>query len=112
MVTVKYWYDIGELELNITVKGHAGQAEKGKDIVCASASILLYTIAQFVMNMVEQGVVESEHIILGEGDAIVSCKCEDYDTFDEVRDAYDLIELGYAVLAKNFPQYVRLEALT
>lgn len=33
-------------ELSLTMKGHAGYAEEGKDIVCAAVSILFYTLAE------------------------------------------------------------------
>ena len=34
--------------VSIRIKGHAGTAEKGKDLVCAGVSTLAYTLAQNV----------------------------------------------------------------
>ena len=35
---------LGEIN-SITVKGHSGHAEHGKDIICAAASVTIYTAA-------------------------------------------------------------------
>lgn len=37
----------------ITLKGHAGYAEPGKDIVCASISVLVQTLIQSVQEFTE-----------------------------------------------------------
>ena len=97
----------------IEANGHAGYAEAGKDIVCASVSILLYTLAQSVRNMYELGSLADEPTVaLAEGDACIKCSFKDYDTFIEAFQNFSLIEVGYSLLAHNYPQYVRLEALT
>lgn len=110
MITASFRYDAETRELCFAAKGHAGQAERGQDIVCSSASILMFTLAHFVRNMFELGSIKSEpKIILDEGDASVICKCEDDEIFTEAFQTYSVIKLGYSILAHNYPQYVRLE---
>ena len=90
--------------LSLRLEGHAGCAEHGKDIVCASASILAYTLASIVDSFDE---VESI-IDLKEGDTTIECKCKDDETYVKVANAYHYTEVGYALLAHNYPQYVSL----
>ena len=58
----------------LTVTGHAGAAEPGHDLVCASASILAYTLAANVANMADNGQVREPIIKTMEGDTEISCK--------------------------------------
>jgi uncharacterized protein YsxB (DUF464 family) len=92
-------------KLSLRLEGHAGYAEHGKDIVCASASILAYTLA----SIVDSFDIEST-INLASGDTTIECECDDAEIYDKVADAYHYIEMGYALLVHNYPQYVRLNA--
>ena len=112
MITATFRADNAEGEISLVVKGHAGQAEVGKDIVCASASILTYTFASIVRSYEDQ--LAREPIIrLESGDSTVLCKCRDYDTYHSILNALHYTEAGYALLESEYPQYVRLkEAFT
>ena len=90
--------------LSLRVEGHAGYAEPGKDIICASASILAITLASIIDSFDD---VESA-INLESGDATIECECEDNETFVKVANAYHYTQIGYALLAQKYPQYVRL----
>lgn len=87
-----------EQNLSLKVEGHAGYAQHGKDIVCASASILAYTLASFVMN-VDGSVVE-----LASADTTIECETDD----ESIINAFDFAKRGYELLALNYPQYVKL----
>ena len=94
--------------LSLRLEGHAEYAEVGKDIVCASASILAYTVAQFVMEAEHKGdLVSPPCIQLDIGDALVVCEPGE-DAFYAVQNAYLFAKMGYAILAHNYPQNVRL----
>ena len=94
--------------ISLRVNGHAGQAEKGKDLICASASILAYTLAQYLYYVYQQGgLVKKPHIVLNDGDALIVAKPKE-DFAGEVLNAYFVAEVGYSLLAKNYPQYVQL----
>ena len=91
-------------KLSLRLEGHAEYADIGKDIVCASASILAYTLASIVDSF-----DEIEPIIdLTSGDTTIECECKDDETYVKVANAYHYTKIGYALLAHNYPQYVRL----
>jgi uncharacterized protein YsxB (DUF464 family) len=102
MIKVTFMETHGKLSLR--VEGHAGYAEHGKDIVCASASILAYTLASIVDSFDE---VEPM-IDLTSGNTTIECECKDDETYTKVANAYHYTEIGYTLLAHNYPQYVRL----
>jgi uncharacterized protein YsxB (DUF464 family) len=109
MVTITTKYSLEEKELCIEAKGHAGYAEAGKDIVCASVSILLYTLAQSVTEFYKRGLFDEEPTIeLTNGDACIKCKCNEYGAFAHTYQNFELIEDGFNILADNYPQYVSL----
>ena len=93
----------------LKVDGHAGQDVSGHDIVCSAASILTYTIAQYLRFVDEQkGLKNKPHIELNEGNAIIIAKpTEDYE--GEVFNAFFVAEVGFSLLAQNYPQYVELK---
>ena len=96
--------------LRLRVTGHAGQAEIGQDIVCASASILTYTVAQIVKDMGERGRLKKEPVIsLEDGCATISCVCKDNESYYEALSAYNVALVGYSLLAHNYPQYVEIK---
>ena len=95
--------------LSLCIEGHAGQAEKGKDIVCSAASILAYTVAQTITQMDKQGWLKKKpHINLKEGKGLITCFPND-GYFDECLMAFFVAEVGYSLLSKNYPQYVEIK---
>lgn len=92
----------------LKVEGHAGQAEHGHDIVCSAASILTYTIAQYLQFVHKQGGLQNNpYIALNDGDALIIAKpTEEYE--GEVLNAFFVAEVGFSLLAQNYPQYVEL----
>ena len=112
MINVKFVMDEEHHLIQMTMKGHAGQAEHGQDIVCASASILAYTVAQIVKAMEQHGDLEGEPTIdLNEGDATISCRCREADVFGELVHTFFVAHVGYLLLAHNYPEYVSLESV-
>ena len=110
MITVSFTQEGDKLSLRL--EGHAGYAEIGKDIVCASATILAYTVAQFVTEAEGKGdLLSSPQVQLERGDTIISCEPND-GAFYAIRNAYLYAVLGYQILEHNYPQYVRLNANT
>ena len=111
MIEVVYTHDRESRECSLRVTGHAGQAEHGHDIVCASASILAYTIAQEMRNMKILGMLEdSPTIELDSGDATIVCKARNDKVYDQMERAFYLACVGYNLLEHSYPQYVKLDA--
>ena len=73
MVKIHFWRDPNNESINMKLKGHANTAPKGQDLVCASATMLVYTVAQAVTFMHEQGYLAcAPKIKIREGKASVS----------------------------------------
>ena len=110
MVVAKFEMDASRLMASLHVKGHAGSNAPGHDIVCASASILAYTLAQNIKIAEEQGHLKySPKIKLKEGDSIITCRAKDEETYTEMLHTFLVIQTGYVLLAHNYPQYVAVE---
>lgn len=110
MVVARFGMDASRLMVSLHVKGHAGANAPGHDIVCASASILAYTLAQNIKMSEERGHLKySPKIKLKEGDSIITCRAKDDETYAEMLHTFLVIQTGYMLLAHNYPQYVAVE---
>lgn len=93
---------------DVVVEGHAQSGEVGHDLVCASASILVYTLASFLENAYEAGQIDEPILVLEEGHAWISC-----DPPIKYRDAvtlvFDSICAGFELLARNYPENISYE---
>ena len=92
----------------VSVTGHAQSGEVGHDLVCASVSILVYTLASFVQNMKDAKQVYNPTTDLKEGDAIISCD-PPAKYKNSVTLVFDSICGGFDILAKNYPDNVSFE---
>ena len=92
----------------LTVTGHANSAEHGHDLVCASASILAYTLAANVANMADNGQVRQPIIKNNEGDTEICCTPR-HNLKSTVTLVFDSICVGYELLAHDYPEYIKYE---
>lgn len=92
--------------LTLTIKGHAQSAEKGKDLICASASILFYTLVENISRLEDMGKCKSQIKAL-EGDAEVKVIASPSE-FDVVTSIFNTIMVGYEVLANEYPEFIRI----
>lgn len=92
----------------LTVTGHAESAEKGHDLVCASASILAYTLAANVANMADNGQVREPIIKTEEGNTEINCKPR-RNLKASVTLVFDSVCVGFELLAHDYPQYISYE---
>lgn len=104
MIKVVYHRDLNR----VTVEGHAMSAEKGQDLVCASASILLYTLASFVENMKEARQTYNPKVDLKEGDALICCQPPNRYK-GAVTLVFDSICGGFELLARDYPDNISYE---
>ena len=92
-------------ELSLRVEGHAEYAEPGKDIVCASASILAQIVAYDVDLLDRFNAYKEPAVIrLERGSAEITCIPTDASR--HIRDTYLFAGKGFDLLAQNYPQYV------
>ena len=92
----------------VTVKGHAHSGEAGHDLVCASASILIYTLASFVRNTKKARQSHKLIVKLDNGDAEVSCKAKSHYKAP-ITLVFDSICGGFELLARSYPQNISYE---
>lgn len=111
MIIAKFYQKKRDGSIHMTLQGHAGAAPKGEDLVCASATMLAYTVAQAVQFMFEQGMLKKKpKISIKEGNAAVIAMPTE-ETYAEVLHTFWVAQCGVHVLARNYPQYVKLEHL-
>ena len=80
----------------MTVQGHAGYGEKGKDVVCAAVSALVYALIATLE--------ETENIresVIRPGYATVASK--------EADRAFDVVQGGLRQIAARYPACVKVE---
>lgn len=107
MIKAVFKYNEENGEISLAIKGHAGYSGVGYDIVCASATILAYTVAQYITIMHEQNSLQAEPVVrLGEGDILIKC-IPNADSVDEALHTYLVAQVGFALLATNYSKYVR-----
>ena len=110
MLNVEFFTNKESGSITMKLTGHAGQAKKGEDIVCAAASILAYTVAQALQFMYEEGGLKKKpHIKLAEGDTVIVAKPKP-DTYAEALHTFFVAQIGYHLLSHNYPQYVTLSS--
>lgn len=93
---------------SVTMEGHAGSGEKGHDLVCASVSILAYTLASLVESMDHGIQVQGATVELNDGGARISCEpIGDYS--HPIKLMFDTICTGFEILAEEYPDNVSYE---
>ena len=112
MVKVQFFTNKESGSITLKLTGHAGQAKKGEDIVCAAVSILAYTVAQALQFMYEQGELQKKpHIKLAEGDTVIVAKPK-AESYAEALHTFFVAQVGYHLLSHNYPQYVTLSSFS
>ena len=106
MIKVIYHRDLNR----VSVEGHARSGEIGHDLVCASATILVYTLAAFVKNMKEAGQTKYPTIEIKNGQALIVCNApRRYQ--NSVTLAFDTICAGFELLAHDYPDNISYEIM-
>lgn len=85
----------------ITVSGHAGFAEAGKDIVCAGVTALIQTLIKSIGDLTEDKI--DYEISPGRADIHYRCLSE------AGKLLVDAFFIGICLIADEFPDHVRIE---
>lgn len=112
MIKARFYQKPSQGSIHMTLKGHAGAAPKGEDLVCSAATMLAYTVAQAVQFLNEQGMLQRDpkvHITDGSATIIATPTEEGYAL---VLHTFWVAQCGIHVLQHNYPQYVELEHMT
>ena len=92
----------------VSIEGHAHSGEYGRDLVCAAASTLAYTLASAVANMAECGQVREPRIELEEGRGEVSCT-PPHKFKAPVTLVFDTVCAGFELLNRDYPSNISYE---
>lgn len=95
MINIMYNSELIKLEIS----GHAGFAEKGKDIVCAAVTALACTLEQCMENAGEG------HCEWKEGET-----CFTASGTENLRPCFETVVTGLQLLAEEFPDYVNIRS--
>ena len=88
-------------ESGISITGHAGYAEHGKDIVCAAVSILAQNLIQSIEELTEDK-IEYE---LSPGEVNINFR----DLSAEAMLLFDSFYIGVKMIADEYPENVTIE---
>lgn len=88
----------------LEVTGHAGQDEKGHDIVCSALSMLFYTLAQSV-TMSERMLKEEPVIRFDDGNGYIQCTPKE-EYIGNISLVHWTIMNGFELLVEEYPQYI------
>ncbi len=107
MINVNIGKDLAGNIKQFVVKGHAGYAEEGSDIVCSAISAIAYTAVGAIEELVGlKGFFKQR-------DGFMSCKL-DMDLVPELRHDANVImaaaEIGFKQIAYAYPDYVKVMA--
>ena len=93
----------------LEARGHANTAPRGRDTVCAAASILCYALAHTLLCMRDEGrLEEAPEIVMNEaGHARISAKAAEGQEAELCR-CFEMACGGFALLEKERPGHVRL----
>lgn len=92
----------------LTVEGHAQSAEAGKDLVCAAATILIYTLSDSLEEAERRGYTLGVRENISSGSAMVQAapRSGEYDSMKTLTTIFETICRGFTLLAEQFPEYV------
>ena len=109
MITARFYQKPSAGSVHMTLKGHAEVAPKGEDLICASATMLAYTVGQAVQFLFEQGKLKKKpKIHIRDGEAVVVATPTE-DAYAETLHTFWVAQCGIHILAHNSPQHVKLE---
>ena len=112
MITVRFYCKPNQGSIHMTMKGHAGAAPKGEDLVCSAATMLAYTVAQAVQFLNEQGMLKMKpKISIKDGEATVIATPTE-EGYAMTLHTFWVAQCGIHVLQHNYPNHVKLEHLT
>lgn len=111
MTKVCIYKDVKGNILRYTIKGHAGYAEAGEDIVCAAISILAHTTYASLIKVCD---IAEEHIYVSVRDTdgyfeLSIPEFRDSDVLEKSQIVFQVMEVGMKEILHSYPEYITLE---
>lgn len=108
MIDAKFYRKAEDDSIHMEFRGHAGTAPKGEDLVCSAATMVVYTAAQALQFLYEQGRLRSKpNVCIQEGYASVSAQPKPEALFETTM-VFWVAQAGAHVLRYNYPQNIQL----
>ena len=112
MITARFYCKPSQGSIHMKLQGHSDSAPKGEDLICASATMMAYTVAQAVQFLYENDKLQMKpKIAIKDGEATIIATPKE-DAYAEVLHTFWVAQCGIHVLAHNYPSHVTLEHLT
>lgn len=95
--------EVADGNVSLSITGHSGSAEKGKDIVCAAVSALAQTFAAGLEK-------ELKAVITGQisdGDFQLQAKVPS-EVEKELKILYNVFKFGFQKISQSYPEHVQL----
>lgn len=99
-VKMKQVFDV----YSVSIKGHAGYADIGKDIVCSACSILIYSLDKYLSDMEQQDKVIVLEATADNGNVNIVFEIKDTNVLYGI----NAIKGGFELLAENYSEYVKI----
>lgn len=110
MIEIKFYTDTRG-GIHLTLRGHAGAAPKGEDLICAGCTTLAYTAAQAMQDLkTQRKLMKKPKIKIRKGRATIIATPKE-SAVTEALTMFRTVQCGAQVLAHNYPKYVRLKTL-
>lgn len=93
---------------SLSMEGHARSAERGRDIVCAAASMLLFTLAEAICMLEKTGAAKSVASVFDKGKAELKWEAVT-GREKECNIATKAVLGGFRILADRYPEYVKVQ---
>lgn len=103
-VTSRLYYDAHLL----IIEGHAGSAEKGRDLVCAAVSALAVTLVACLRDREADGQVILRRCVVRDGYVCVEA-APATENEEPLRAVFETVVTGLRLLADCYPDYVRMD---
>lgn len=109
MIDAKFYRKPENGSIHMMLKGHSGAAPVGEDMICAAATMLAYTAGQAVQFLYDSDKLQRRpKIKISNGEAVIVATPKE-DAYAEALMVFWVAQCGAHVLAKNYPENVRLE---
>lgn len=94
----------------LTIRGHAGAGQKGRDLVCCAVSMLAHTLGENLRQMERHGRLRGCVILLEEGRGDI--RCVPQPQFQGVCTlVFDTVVTGLKLLARDYPAHVKIDVV-
>ena len=100
---IRVHYAEGEGSYELSIDGHAGYAEHGKDIVCAACSGITYALLAFLEQYSEE-VADIAGPVVESGRFYITCRGT-----ENIATAFHMAVLGLRKISFQYPDYVTIQ---